>query len=830
MDRRCLLLCLAQIMFCSSCVTNRTACDCTDSEGCISADCHSRGLVEIPKKPPSNRICDLNLGSNKIHALKEDDFLWYANLTFLDLSFNMISYIEYTAFVGLEQLISLDLSGNNLSLFIIPDALLPLTSLEKLNISVMEIATVGNTSASRHTSGYLAVNKTYSDRLPVQYLSLSGSHIKHLSKEIVDNFLQLEYLNVSFCKMDTVEPGALSSLSNLHTLDVSGNRDLGFLGVQNITTGLHSSKLINLIMNQIVHEHSICITFPKTLAFNLQSTPLNMLEASANRIETFHEDVFSLLPKTLQSVTVQSGRFTYGNYINNLQNLSSLRYLDLSEQSIGDQLRLIDHAQPILFEWSNICDGDYCMMHAPSDQVQQNGPENILLFEKSIKDKQYISCLGIPPNLTTFKLTNHRLSFELLKMCFKDNRLRHIDLSNNAFTLWTGPILGLENVSKLNLSGNSAKHISPYFFSTFTSLTHLDMSRNSFGFPNNRCKDKRYFYNQRKLEYLNLSHNGIFLLHRDFLTGLKSLKVLDLSYNSIFNLSFNFEYNVHLQHLNCAYNNIKSIKPHGRSQMKLLTDLKLDLSYNGLLCTCENIDFLDWLFSSKIASNVQSFHCVDKDRNILLFKDHGDTILTNLKESCNSFLGMTLGALTSLVFLLFLMSFVVCYRYRWKIIYWYYVIKLKLRNNRKEYVRLFDFDAYVSYADLDLCFVRSDMIQILEHLHGARLYIRDRDSLPGAPISENIIDGIRRSRKTVLLLSQAFLKKKWCRYELHMANMEAVSTGRSVMVIIMLEDVPKKDIPLEILYDFQRSRFLEYPTASSDLELFWANVTAAIEG
>ncbi|XP_046551948.1 toll-like receptor 4 [Haliotis rubra] len=176
------------------------------------------------------------------------------------------------------------------------------------------------------------------------------------------------------------------------------------------------------------------------------------------------------------------------------------------------------------------------------------------------------------------------------------------------------------------------------------------------------------------------------------------------------------------------------------------------------------------------------------------------------------------------------MSSVVCYRHRWKSIYWYYVIKLKLRNNRKEYVRLFDFDVYVSYADLDLGFVRNDMIQILEHLRGARLYIRDRDSLPGAPISENIIDGIRRSRKTMLLLSQAFLKQKWCRYELHMANMEAVSTGRSVMVIIMLEDIPKNDIPLEILYDFQRSRFLEYPKASSDLELFWANVTAAIEG
>ncbi|XP_071088044.1 toll-like receptor 4 [Haliotis cracherodii] len=831
MDLRCLLLCLAQIMFRSHIkaevidLCNLSACDCKDTEGRVAADCRNGGFTEIPKNPFNNtRICGLNLGTNNISALKGYDFLWYTNLTFLDLSFNLISDIENNTFVGLDRLLYLDLAGNKVSSFPIPDVLAPLTSLQMLNISVTEGFIVRSTIAfNTLSSGQVGVNGTYSEGLHVKYLSFSGSHIKHLPGETFHLFPWLEYLNMSFCQMETVEPGALSSLIYLRTLDVSGNRDLGFLGVQNITTGLGNSKLRNLIINQIVKENSICVIVPKTLASNLQNTSLYMLEANSNRIEIFHEDVFSLLPKTLEKVTIQSTRFTYGNYVHNLQHLSGLRYLDLSRNPIQGKLPVEHNA---LFEWSSICDDDQCLTYEYIDIDNQDGSNEFL----PPKERDMNACLGIPPNLTTFKLSNHRLSFELSKMCFKENILRYIDLSNNAFTRWTGPVFGLENVTNLYLSGNSANHISPHFFSHFTSLTHLDLSHNSFGFPNNHCKDRRYFRNQRKLEYLNMSFNGIFLLHRDFLIGLRSLRILDFSYNSIFNLSFNFEHNTHLININCAYNNIKTITPYGRSQMKLLPDLRLDLSYNPLLCTCENIDFFDWLLSAHIASNLQSYHCVNKERHTLSLKGNAETILTGLKVACYNVLGITLGVLTTLLLILFFVSSLLCYRYRWKIIYWFYVIKLKLRNNRNEYICLFDFDVYVSYADPDLGFVRNDMIQILEHLRGTRLYIRDRDSIPGAPISENIIDGIRRSRKTVLLLSRAFLKKKWCRYELHMANMESVSTGRSVMVIMMLEDIPNKDIPLEILYDIQKSRFLDYPKTSNGLELFWANVTAAIEG
>ncbi|XP_046574740.1 toll-like receptor 4 [Haliotis rubra] len=170
----------------------------------------------------------------------------------------------------------------------------------------------------------------------------------------------------------------------------------------------------------------------------------------------------------------------------------------------------------------------------------------------------------------------------------------------------------------------------------------------------------------------------------------------------------------------------------------------------------------------------------------------------------------------------------VCYRYRWNLIYFFYATKLKRKRNKRNGDDSYDFDAYVSYADADFDFVRN-MLNELENLLGTRLYIRDRDSLPGAPIAENIIDGIRRSRRTVLVLSRAFLRKKWCRYELHMANMESVSTRRSVMTIIMLEDVSRQHIPPEILYDVQNGRFVDYPQEDMDMDQFWRNLHVAIE-
>ncbi|XP_048243659.1 toll-like receptor 4 [Haliotis rufescens] len=815
---------------------NKPCLPCTCSkimhEDCYYANCSYLNLTAIP--PTLHRdICRLNLHGNIITTLNNSDLNNYTMLTSLDLSFNVLSEVHNDTFNSVGDLAFLDLSSNRLNFtFTSTQIFSPLTKLKVLNISNNTYLDIPDmilchlmSLESLTMDGFQSpIGNGCGVMYNLTYLSLSGENgsckIGNLSEDLLQNVPMLEYLNVSYCKILTVKPEALSFLRNIDTLDISGNTYLNFKGVANATAGLDKSRLRKLFINQMVGKLTICVWVPQSIGLNLQNTSLETLKANDNRIELIHKNVFRLLPNTLKTVSIRNNRLTYGAYIWYLQNLTGLVSLDLS--STRGLLKL-PFAEPDNYsrDLSSHHQTDNCLT-TPRREIYLGD----VLHERSLQHQQNITPFGVPPKLKTLKYTDCKLAYDLSKLYFAENSLRHVDLSYNILALWFGPVYGLENVTHLDLSGNLAMYIKKDFFASFPSLTHLNISHNALEMSDNG----QYLRNQSKVEVLDLSHNNILFLNRDFLSGLKSLRTLNLSCNYLDSLFVDLENNVNLTSINCSNNNIKYISPRTRSQMDRIAELHeftIDLSGNDLRCTCQNIEFLEWLLNSKIqAANKELYHCVDINGKVIHFKGHD--VLKNLKASCANFIALSMGLIVTIVLIFSLIVGTICYRYRWKIIYIYYVFKLRLRNNI-EYERIYDYDVYVSYTDLDLDFVRKDMIPKLEHQRGTRLYIRDRDSLPGATIAENIIDGIRSSKKTVLLLSQAFLKKKWCRYELHMANMESVSTGRSVMVIIMLEDIPNKDIPPEILYDVQNSRFIDCPNDSSDQELFWANVSAAID-
>lgn len=98
----------------------------------------------------------------------------------------------------------------------------------------------------------------------------------------------------------------------------------------------------------------------------------------------------------------------------------------------------------------------------------------------------------------------------------------------------------------------------------------------------------------------------------------------------------------------------------------------------------------------------------------------------------------------------------------------------------------FDYDLFVSHASEDKeGFVRP-LVEALEAEHLSAWY--DETALrPGDRLIQSIERGLRRSRFGILVISRAFLAKRWPRAELDALTNREFSTGESVLLPIWLD-------------------------------------------
>ncbi|XP_045821085.1 calmodulin-binding receptor kinase CaMRLK-like [Trifolium pratense] len=134
----------------------------------------------------------------------------------------------------------------------------------------------------------------------------------------------------------------------------------------------------------------------------------------------------------------------------------------------------------------------------------------------------------------------------------------------------------LKNMSKLqilDLSGNSLQgHVPTWFWSGFSSLLEVNLSRNKFGGRINNTS-----FSISTIQKLNLSHNRFSNIVQ--LSTFQNLKILDLSDNNLRTLPLGFQNLTKLQHLDLSSCNLNdNIKPIS----SLHTLHYLDLSNNNL--------------------------------------------------------------------------------------------------------------------------------------------------------------------------------------------------------------------------------------------------------
>ncbi|XP_066998492.1 toll-like receptor 2 [Anabrus simplex] len=92
-----------------------------------------------------------------------------------------------------------------------------------------------------------------------------------------------------------------------------------------------------------------------------------------------------------------------------------------------------------------------------------------------------------------------------------------------------------------------------------------------------------------------------------------------------------------------------------------------------------------------------------------------------------------------------------------------------------------------------------------------RLCLHDRDFALGSMIVDNIVHCIDKSRRVIIVLSQHFVKSKWCQWELDMANHKSFEDSSCFLILIQLEILERRALPRHLKLLMDTRTYLEWP-------------------
>ena len=454
----------------------------------------------------------------------------------------------------------------------------------------------------------------------------------------------------------------------------------------------------------------------------------------------------------------------------------------------------------------------------------------------------YESCLYVPlpPKLKSLvvndagkllRISHKYYSYNFPPVCFHPhNSLEHIDVSFQDFSQLK-TISGSFSISGLklkhfNIQGRQIplgtfKILSP----SMTSLRELHMGGNIIAPDNTLPANLLQTYT--KLALLNLSNANLIGIESNAFANHQNLTVLDLSYNHL-NLSSLSSINLsisNIRSLNLSHNRLTAIPARLREQLDKMEGLDLYLSGNTFICSCDNLEFLEWVQSStSITFHYAGDHaCTDSP---------GNTIHNIAVDSlyCNWYwMQPVIAVASSLSLMLFGIALFVVYRKRWFISNLVFRLQERFSPVSDEQTNVsYKYDAFISYssADGDRQWVHFKLVKELEEKYGFRLCVHQRDFRVGLPIVDNITKAIQSSRKVLVVMSENFLKSDWCIEEIHMTS----SVDRNKFVIIMYKSITfsNVEIPAVVQHLLDSRTYTEWNEEPEAESLFWKKLRKAL--
>ncbi|XP_076117679.1 toll-like receptor 4 [Mytilus galloprovincialis] len=796
------------------------ACRCkTSLSKFVEVDCSNSKLKNIPKLP--RNVSSVDLSNNDIHNIPEHHFKDNGILSEINLSVNRLHTLKKEMFFGLKNVGKLHMNNNNIT--------------ETTNDSFSYLQRLSYLDVKKNNISWNNYNVTFPQSLLTLKIDYNASHenlpkISHLETLDVsgssgqcsihtvkpDTFRSVPTINeldISACKVNYVHNGSFSFMKNLSILDVSFNTCLRFDGLENVTIDLPFTSIKILKFNKIHKTFQMNTKILKQHLLHLNYTNLEELHGDSNRIQLIEEGTIQQLPASIRKLFVSDNEFSYGQYILDFIT-TQIEFVNASFlfNSRRDKEREEKCGRPD----ESSCNKVFKPNYAFDETISRFSTAGRLLpLPRKLKKVLYKDCF---------------LRYDIQQYTISENIVEYVDLSYNIFYSWIGPLLTFDHLQLLDLSNNICSNVSKVFFQSFPNLTELLIQNNLLGFVLPDDTEGEIMQHMPALQFVNLAENRIPSLPYNFFKSHTNLKDIKLGGNMMDNITFQINHMKQLSSLDLSNNRISSLDEHARGNLeevyKVKNNFSIDISGNPLKCSCDTIEFIKWMSTTKVKIlNKRETACLTSrgDQESLLKPNR---IFEKLQIECSSYSSLIEGTVASLVVFVFVLIWGICYRNRWRLRYMYYMVKNKYQVQNKGNLdndSQYEYDAFISYDNNDRFFVHDKLLPCLEREAGFKLCIHKRDFLPGNDIAANITSAIHNSRKVVIVMSHNYLDSYWCMFEYNMAKVESIYSRNkeNILFLVFLEQMTAKDLPMMVLELVQSHSYIEYPNDEFGDAVFW---------
>ncbi|CAG2196225.1 unnamed protein product [Mytilus edulis] len=355
----------------------------------------------------------------------------------------------------------------------------------------------------------------------------------------------------------------------------------------------------------------------------------------------------------------------------------------------------------------------------------------------------------------------------------RNQRLQILDLAYSSLFDCNYTINGLQNVVILNISHFKCGILNNNLLQSAVNLEQLIMQSSSLSIGLNDDHHSKFLHGLKRLQYIDFSRNAFEDRFRisTFKSQLDSVQSLILEGNLFTSVPLNLEDFNRLSFHNIRNNNnnkiayltireIDAIEVLFRKSNRTMTVL---LEGNPLVCTYASLDFVEWLFITKVKLDSNgSYSCVINDGNITTT----NAVYNQLRIKRIRCITTVWVIFSATLFGVLLLYILVGYRYKLHLQYFCLFIGMANPLFRKSKEEALEYDAYVAYCDGDYKWVYGPLRIFLEERRNYKLRLRDRgDVIAGEHRLFALNNSISKCKKIILVISKECVNNDWAYYE-----------------------------------------------------------------